>query len=263
MQHAGRALALDPTTPDAAELVGRLMLEPPKEMPAEIDAELDAIDDVNLRDQARVAFFAFALYAAFIPLMVWVGLTSVPYLVTVGVAAAANMACTLVLWRSMRRIPSPFLWFTAVMNCLVIAILARMFSPLLVAPSLGAAVMLGLNMHPRFGKTWALAAGLSLAVVSPMLLELAGVWTAQVGTIGNALTVSSPAGALDGQRFEIAHALFVAALLTAVGMLARQMTRTQREARRAAHLQTWHLRQLVPAVPTTTPVPGSLRAITA
>ncbi|MBV8761638.1 MAG: protein kinase [Deltaproteobacteria bacterium] len=262
MQHAGRALALDPTIPDAAALVGRLMLEPPREMPPEIDRELDAIDDVNLRDQARVAFFAFALYLVFIPLMVWVGLTSVPYLVTVAGAAALNMSSTLALWRSKSRVSSPFLWLTAVANCIAIAILARMFSPLLVAPPLAAAVMLGLNMHPRFGKTSLLAAGLTLAVIGPWLLELAGIGGNHIGTIGTSLAITSPAGALDGHRFAIAHALFVGALLTAVGLLARQMTRTQRDARRAAHLQTWHLRHLVPAVPTAipTPIPGTLRA---
>ena len=251
MQHAGRALALDPTTPDAADLVGRLMLEPPKEMPREIDAELDAIDDVNLRDQARVAFGAFALYAVFIPMMIWVGLTSVPYLVTVGVAAAANGGMAMFLYKSNQRIPTWFLWVTAAANCVLIAILARMFSPMLVAPGLAAATMLGFCMHPRFGKTWLLVAGLALGVLGPWFLELAGVFEPSVGSFGRSLTVTSPAGALDGARFQIAHALFVTSLLAAVGMLAREMARTQRSARRAAHLQTWHLQQLVPTVPST------------
>src|SRR5262249_30448932 len=42
MRLAGRALALDPTFAPAAELVGRLMLEPPREIPSEVQGMLTA-----------------------------------------------------------------------------------------------------------------------------------------------------------------------------------------------------------------------------
>ena len=84
MQHAGRALALDPSSTEAAALVGRIMLEPPRETPPEVDAELTAIDNVNFRAQARIAFVAFLSYLVFLPLMLWVGLDDLRYLGAVG-----------------------------------------------------------------------------------------------------------------------------------------------------------------------------------
>src|SRR6185369_5489606 len=44
MRAAGRALALDPSLTAAAELVARLMLEPPKTIPAEVIKKIDEDD---------------------------------------------------------------------------------------------------------------------------------------------------------------------------------------------------------------------------
>ncbi len=72
-----------------------------------------------------------------------------------------------------------------------------------------------------------------------------------VSASDGALVSSSPAGTLEIPNVEIAHALYTLVLVFTVGVLVRTLARTQRDARRAAHLHAWHLRQLVPAASST------------
>ena len=59
MQAAGRALALDPESHDAAALVTRLMLEPATRLPPELEEELSASEARVQRRQSRVATLSF------------------------------------------------------------------------------------------------------------------------------------------------------------------------------------------------------------
>src|SRR5205823_4534286 len=49
LRAAARALALDPTNREPADLVGHLMLEPPAEVPEEVERELEVLDLDALR----------------------------------------------------------------------------------------------------------------------------------------------------------------------------------------------------------------------
>src|SRR5262249_17142288 len=53
LRAASSAMALDPPLPGATELVGRLMLDPPKAMPREVAREIATDDDRRIRAQAR------------------------------------------------------------------------------------------------------------------------------------------------------------------------------------------------------------------
>jgi serine/threonine-protein kinase len=249
MQYAGRAIALDPTNSEAADLVGRVMLEPPPETPREVDAELDAVDDHNLRDQSKVAFVAFLIYLAFIPMMMWVGIDNPYYLTAVGAACLVNSGSAYYFVTSKKPVPSPLLWFVAVANMALVALLARLFSPMLIAPGLAAGTMLGFSFHPRFGKTLVLAAGLSAAILLPWLGEWLGLWSRTILEIDGMIALRSPAGSVDASRFELAHVLYVLSVVFTCGTLTKRMASTQRETRRTAHLHAWHLRQLVPLAP--------------
>jgi serine/threonine-protein kinase len=251
MQHAGRAIALDPTNHEAADLVGRVMLEPPAKTPREVEAELDRVDDVNLRDQSRVALVAFLIYLSFIPVMFWVGVTDPIYLGTFGLLCVLNAAGAYVFATSNKRLPDPLLWGVALTNMALVGFLARVFSPLLIAPGLAAATMLGFSFHPRFGKPYVLAAGIAVAIIAPWLGEQLGLWSRTVADVDGTIGLRSPAGAIDVERFELAHVIYVVAVVFTCSALTSRMSKGQRDARRTAHLQAWHLRQLVPVVPQT------------
>jgi serine/threonine-protein kinase len=76
MREAAAALALDPQLAGAAELVGRLMLEPPQETPAEV-AEAMAADDVrDARVVARAGVLAVIGALLLIPALYWIAPTT-------------------------------------------------------------------------------------------------------------------------------------------------------------------------------------------
>jgi hypothetical protein len=104
-------------------------------------------------------------------------------------------------------------------------------------------------MHPRFGKPFVLALIITVGAVSAWLFDLAGIASRHVTNEGGALVLHSAAGPYAMAPFQAAHTLFIFSLTFTVGMLAREMWRTQRAARESAHMHAWHLRQLVPIAP--------------
>ncbi len=94
MREAGRALALDPRHAGAAELVGGLMLEPPREQPPEVAEAMRQATLQTLAHNARTGAWGYLAYLAFVPPMLWTGETSLA--IALLVAVAANLA--MVIW---------------------------------------------------------------------------------------------------------------------------------------------------------------------
>jgi hypothetical protein len=88
MREAGRALALDPALDEAADLVTRLMLEPPSTMPPEVAAVVAHEDDQAIERNAKLGKFAYLSFVAFIPLLASSG--NYAWAITLGVAIAVN-----------------------------------------------------------------------------------------------------------------------------------------------------------------------------
>src|SRR5262249_29871440 len=135
---ASSAMALDPTLDGAAELVGRLMLEPPRETPPEVEQAVTNDEVEVVRAQSWAAF--------------WANLTGtvviVPLLVVGGALRGAAIYGPLVLfgtityWRGLRapvtKPPPP--WMLALANAAGLALLAHLFSPVLLAPAIAGVV---------------------------------------------------------------------------------------------------------------------------
>ncbi|HET9993071.1 MAG TPA: serine/threonine-protein kinase, partial [Kofleriaceae bacterium] len=73
MREAGRALALDPRSP-AADLLGRLMLEPPARIPVEVEERLEDLEDHSSRTKASSFLPAYVMCILALPLVMWMGL---------------------------------------------------------------------------------------------------------------------------------------------------------------------------------------------
>src|SRR5439155_14781570 len=65
MRIAGRALALDHESTEAASLVTALMIEPPKQLPKQLEQQLGDFDKELGSRAARVAMFAILAYFMF------------------------------------------------------------------------------------------------------------------------------------------------------------------------------------------------------
>jgi serine/threonine protein kinase len=248
MQHASRALALDPNAAEAADLAGRLILEPPRETPVEVEAELEAMDVVNLRDQARVAIIAFLIATAFVPILMWIGIRDTTHLVLFVGAALVNVATATVLLRSKRRVSRKMLYLVVAAGFAFVLMTSRVFTPFLVAPGIAAGIVLSFCLHPRFGRWWVISLLLVGGALGPWMLEYAGILERTMSIRGGALALHPENSELQMPAAEIGLALFTLTLVLIVGAIARTTASTLREARRIAHMQAWHLRQLVPVV---------------
>jgi eukaryotic-like serine/threonine-protein kinase len=254
MREAGRALALDPEATAAAALVGRLMLVPPAEVPAEVKRELAVMDDRTTRTQNRLALVGFMIYLAFVPVLAWLGATW-PYLAALGALAVVS---TVIAYASIKMSPrssTALLAASLVVNMGMIAVLSRLCTPFLVAPGLAAATVLTYAIHPREGQYLGVViAGMLGAALAPWLLEHLGVLSSTMRILeGGAIVLDSPALTPDLFRAQAALVLFAVALSVIVGLTARAVAHAQIAARQAQLVQAWHLRQIVAPSPRAQP----------
>jgi serine/threonine-protein kinase len=242
MREAGRALALDPELRGAAELVTRLMLEPPAVVPPEVTRELDAAARDTFIGQTRAALWGYVGYMLFVPFVI--------VLAPAGLAAAytgAALVAAFLAWRLGRSSARPLLAVFLASNVLLIGVLSQLFSPIAFAPTVAVmtAVILSLNPRPLpMPRTTAfLALGGAFAV--PWALQEADLLPRTfrfddtgIHLFGDAL--------LGGPATTAVETIVsgAACMLIAVGV-ADHIRRRDSAARKALHLQAWQLRQLV------------------
>jgi len=240
---AARALALDPSSREAAELVARLMIEPPPEVPHEVDRELAALDEQAMRTQARLGALAMLAYFVFFPLMFAAGFRETWFLIAAPGVAAATLASVLALTRR------PVMWMVYASfagNALLVGIIARVLSPFLLAPGLGVIIVMVYAMHPRIGHGWALWASLAAAVLLPWAGELAGVVSRTTFVTGHELVLRVSADDLDAEIISVALTLYTLVILGVATALSRALAANRVAMQHSLHVQAWQLRQLVP-----------------
>ncbi|HEX7839033.1 MAG TPA: hypothetical protein VF469_16255, partial [Kofleriaceae bacterium] len=249
MREAGRALALDPTAAEAADLVTHLMLKPPSTVPAEVEREMSAIDVESARHQGRLAALAMLGYLGFVPLLLWTGVRSPAFVVAFAVLAAGSCLHVFVLSRR-PGIAHRSIYLNACINAVLIGLIARMVGPFIIAPTLAMTTLMAYAAHPRFGRISVMAAIFGAAVAVPWTLELLGLLRSTYHfSAGGELVLASPIVRFSALPVQLAFAALLVLLLAVVGVLSRGLARRQREATRTLELHAWHLRQVVPSVP--------------
>jgi len=248
MQAAGRALALDPTATEAADLIARLMLEPPDVVPVEVEEHLADLDTETARSHGKLAAASVLGYLAFVPLLLWSGVRDVSFVIAFAVLALISAGQVMLMLRSERITPAP-LYLNAAINALLIGVVCRMVGPFIIAPTLVLVTLMAYASHPRFGKIPVLAGILSASVLVPWGLELIGVLDRTYTFEDGALTLTSPVVRFSGLPVQLAFLLSLVALIAVVAALTRTLAMRQRDAAGKLELQAWQLRQIVPAAP--------------
>jgi len=249
IREAGRALALDPTSRDAADLVGRLVVAPPAATPSAVAEELASLDR------------AAALRMSFIGVMVHIGMFALAaFLFSLGLRGPSLIGFALLsgtrvatgLYEMKRERPQG-LPINFALNAAVIAMLARMFTPFLVAPGLAAVTLMAFAFHPAAASTRVLVQAwvLSIAAVAgTWLLEKVGVFASTMSTSSGHLLLISPLRHIEKLPAGSALCIQAIVLLVIAALLAGSAARAQRAARHHLLVQTWQLSQLVaPAKP--------------
>jgi eukaryotic-like serine/threonine-protein kinase len=244
MREAGRALALDPTANEAAELVTALMLEPATEVPVEVEHQLVAIDVATARYQARVGAIAMTGYLWFLPILWWTGVRD--WALVAGFAACAIVSAAQIYAMSKKTtIPQAAIYLSAVINALLIALVCRLVGPFVIAPTLVLTTLMAFAVHPSFGRMSVVTCILTLGVAVPWLLEAAGVLAPTYRFEAGTIVLLSPAVTFSAAPVQLAFALVLVLLGAITAVLLRSMAVRQRDAAKQIELQAWHLRQLV------------------
>jgi hypothetical protein len=245
MREAAAALALDPALDGAAELVGRLMLEPPRTTPREVH-EAIAADDVRMvKDNARAGLWALIACLAFTPLLWWIAPHASGY-----VAAFTGMLVLagVFYWYAYHgEAPRPGL--VIVGNAVMIMLIARMFSPMFIAPGVAAVLAMAMVLTPQLsvlGSAAAVGALFIAAAVAPMALERLDVVSRTMSIDAAGIVLRAPAiGGAEGPALLVGVLYTIGLIIGACGMAHAMRART-RAAHRHLHVQAWQLRQLVP-----------------
>jgi serine/threonine-protein kinase len=184
-------LALDPTNPEPAELVGRLMLEPPTEVPRDVELAIETRSTNAMYAGRRLMIGGAIAYAAFLPILFWLGFRDPVFIVTGGVTLAIIVAAG---WLVPKRWEVPLGYLALASNALVIALFAWAFTPFLIAPTLGVVTAMALATHPRIARPGVLVAVIATAVLSPFVLELIGVIGRSTFVVGGLVLLRTTAG---------------------------------------------------------------------
>ena len=239
---ASRALALDPDSAEAAQLVAQLILEPPGEMPGELRVALESAErDFGRRRSRRAvpAFLAIFLWAGTLPFVDVYSWTRVTALVGACVVMAG---LSWVNWRT-GRMPAPAILFG---NTVVAVLLAQLASPFVLVPMLvcGQVLLLATNSwieeRPVVVFLW-MAATLLLPFPLEALGVLAPTWRM---TPQGLLTFSAMVS--SHRTLDLYFVVFGQVVLgMVVGGFGLAVTRSRRAAQRTAYIQAWHLQRMI------------------
>ena len=244
MREAAAALALDPALAGAAELVGRLMLEPPKQMPKEVEERIHADDIRDAKLVARAGFGTCIASIAFAQLLWWLAPSGshAPLWMTIVLVSDLVLAA----YAAFAKKPVP--GAIVVANTVIVIAVARLFSPILIAPGVAALLAMAMSMTPRFSwlsSVWSVATFMVIGVMAPLVAERAGVISATMSVDANGMRFfPAMIGPYETPAVVVA-ALYAICLIAGACIAGYTMRSRTQAAHRHLHVQAWQLRQLV------------------
>ncbi len=245
MREAAAALALDPALEGPAALVGRLMLEPPKQTPPEVEQLIVADDQRSMRVVITAGLWVVIAALIFLPLLWWISSGDKTLFVLLAVMLAADGVLGLVVQRAKRPRPE----FIIVANTALVVVISRMFSPVLIAPGIAASIALAMVLTPqrsKLGSVWTITVLMIGAVLVPLALEELGVLSPTMFVTPRGLAFETVAFGGTTTPVLIVATVYVIALIVGTALTGSLMRSQQQRMHRRLHMQTWLLRQLVP-----------------
>ena len=238
LKEAGEALRLDPGSRAAADVLigtGRA----PKEI-----AQLIAIEqNYGLRDTARIGIWAYVGYLVFAPAFLWFAAGEPGYALALTLLVLLNVGLLGIHGYTKYRLHE--IWFV-LGNAVLIALVARVASPFLLAPGIAALTATALGMSPTYLRppiVVVMIACLSAAVLLPWVAELAGWISPTTTVVKGGLLLEATAFHLKHGAQLIVLVFYVLTLLSASGWLAFALMRRERRLRYRTYVQLWQMRE--------------------
>ena len=243
IRRAGRALALDPDSTEAAALVTALMVEPPKQLPPDLVRSLAADDVATTRDRSKKGFFAFLSIFLFVPLVPFLDVKS--WALQFLFWGVIGLVCinAWLGYRTGRARIYPVLFG----NLAAIFVFSQIAGPFMLTPIIIVGTMIAYTASPRISaRPWLIAMWGVLAVMLPIVLELTGVIPRTFEIHDGAIVTTSQFYRLRGWGEEVALIVANAGFIAIAARFAFGISRSRQDAQRQLQIQAWHLRQLLP-----------------
>ncbi len=247
-QIAARALALDPESKEAAEIVSRLILEPPKELPPALLESLEESERQLNAQRGKSAMFAFlTLWAVFPVFVLFQHIQNWTHMILL-YAAVSLMA--LLSWQNGRTGRTPT-WMTMFGNFAVAFMFSRLTGSFVLTVGLVCGQTLALSSRSFLANNrhWMIL-WIIIALMTPVTLEWLGVLEPTWEMTPRGFLVHGTILATSRMRDVVVLAFSQVALAVVVGLFAMSIARAREDAQRRAHIQAWHLQQLLPRIST-------------
>jgi serine/threonine protein kinase len=246
MRHAGRALALDPESAEAAALVTSLILEPPAKLPPELVASLAEDDRTFNRARTRLgmwtylSLFSFWVLIPFLDVKSWTMLFAFYGLIGLGAFAA---------WRGSRsELGRASLPVTFTLTTLALIAFTRIAGPLVLTPVVACAILMTIAAIPQVHDRKPIVVAWTIAAVMlPFVLEWLGVLDSTYRVGGGTVTITSDIFGLRRDIGEVALVVANLVFIVSSGLVAVSISKHRRRAQRELQIRAWHLRQLLPS----------------
>ena len=246
LREAGRALTLDPAVPGGTELVTRGLLEAPATRPPEVTAKMAADDRQARRTTARLVLLGHIGYLSFIPVIAQsASLATLAFVLAVILVSATTMQI------AGRRGPAAIGYTNFIMQGVVTVVIARLFSPILVAPGLATIIVIFALVDPAFDRmrtAIAFSAYMLAAVLGPLILEQLG-WISPTLDLSHGQLVLHALGLGNVTGVEFVLFGYIVSFLAFAAASTIALRRSERAAKWAQLTLTWQLRQLAPELP--------------
>jgi serine/threonine protein kinase len=240
---AGRSLALDPESEESGALVSQLMLEPPRELPADLIEHLDEVQSQLARTQWKVSGIAFLTFVVFFPFLVVQGVTSWATVAAIYVLVAGLIGAS--FWNHRQRRPRATL--ALLLNFVLMILMERLTGPFILVPTLICIQILAWVAYPSLTQqTWRPIALLIAALAVPIALEALGVLRATWHVAGDAVITTSAALDLGGAPTVVILLASTLVSFVVAALYGRSLAVSRRIAQEQVEIQAWHLRHLLP-----------------
>jgi serine/threonine-protein kinase len=244
MRRAGRALALDPESNDAAELVSSLLLEPPSPMPLELAQSIEEHEGKISQHRSWRSVWAYLSVFALAPLVL---LLDVQNWALVAAFFGTLTVCLLVAVDAARRGRASLVSVLAV-NLAFALLFSRILGPFILTPLAICCMLVGITSIRRINeRRWLVVVWTLTAVLLPIILEWTGLlpptWSVVEGaTIMQSAMFESKGTTAEAVSLVIANTVFT----LVVGGVALAFSLKRQAAQRELFVREWHLRQLIP-----------------
>ena len=245
LRRAGRALALDPESAQAAELIGALLLEPPSAASSpQLAASLERHERQIARHRSRQAIVAYLSVFALLPAVL---LLDVRSWTTVVVCYATLTLGAATSWLHVKT-GRPSVPVALVLTLSLAILFTRIASPFVLTPLVICCAIAALTSIPAIAeRPWLVMAWTITAVMAPFVLEWTGVLDSTWEVGNRRIEVHGDVFDPRGKDEEIALVLANLLFTLVVAWLALAISRRRLAAQRQLHVQAWHLGQLVPS----------------